>query len=158
MCLVFLSGLTDGVCFSRQLNAAVLQLLHALLQIHLLLHECGEALLEHLHGPPQSLVHLQGNAAGACRTRTGIRITRLLSLVRFTNYHLYLMCKRSCIFLRIPWQTYTSKIFCSIIIVFNVTFDQWFWINIIIYIYIYFLHWCCMFVKESWIKIQIICK
>ncbi len=109
MCSVFLSGLTDGVCFSRQLNAAVLQLLHSLLQIHLLLHECGEALLEHLHGPPQSLVHLQGNAAGACRTRTGtleressvqesLRITRLLSLVRFTNYHLYLMCKRHAFF------------------------------------------------------------
>lgn len=54
--------LTDRVGFSRQLNAAVLQLLHLLLQVRLLLHQASESPLELFHGAPESLVSLQGNA------------------------------------------------------------------------------------------------
>ena len=38
-------GPTDGVGLPRQLDAAVLQLLHPLLQVSLLLHQGGESVL-----------------------------------------------------------------------------------------------------------------
>lgn len=49
--------LTNSVCLSRQLDAAVLQLLHPLLQVCLLLHEGGESLLKLLHGSLQGLMN-----------------------------------------------------------------------------------------------------
>ena len=52
-------GPTYGVRLPRQLDAAVLQLLHALLQVRLLLHQRGEAMLQLLHGSPQGFMDLR---------------------------------------------------------------------------------------------------
>lgn len=52
------SCLTYGVGLSGQLDAAMLQFLHSLLQVSLLLHERSETVLELLHGNLQSLMNL----------------------------------------------------------------------------------------------------
>lgn len=66
--------LTDGVRLSGQLDAAVLQLLHSLLQVHLFLHEGGESLLQLVHGRLQGLVNLH-RYAPFCRVH---KVTLLL--------------------------------------------------------------------------------
>lgn len=57
------SRLTYGVGLSRQLDAAMLQLLHPLLQVSLLLHEGGETLLELLHGSLQGLMNFHRHSS-----------------------------------------------------------------------------------------------
>lgn len=57
------SRLTYGIGLSRQLDAAMLQLLHPLLQVSLLLHERGETLLELLHGDLQGLMNFHWHSS-----------------------------------------------------------------------------------------------
>ena len=60
---VLLFSLTYGVGLSRQLDAAMLQLLHPLPQVHLLLHEGRETLLKLLHGNLQGLMNFNWNSS-----------------------------------------------------------------------------------------------
>lgn len=57
------SCLTDSVSLSRQLDAAMLQFLHPLLQVSLLLHERSETLLELLHRSLQDLMNLHWHSS-----------------------------------------------------------------------------------------------
>lgn len=49
--------LTYSISLSRQLDTAVLQLLHPLFEVSFLLHERGETMLEFLHCSLQSLMN-----------------------------------------------------------------------------------------------------
>lgn len=69
-----LCSLTYSVSLSRQLDAAVLQLLHPLLQVGLLLHEGGEALLQLLHGSLQRLVHFHWHSSFWAEIKGGMRV------------------------------------------------------------------------------------
>lgn len=57
------SRLTYGVSLSRQLDAAMLQFLHPLLQVSLFLHERSKTMLKLLHGSLQGLMDLHWHSS-----------------------------------------------------------------------------------------------